>query len=90
MPSRLAIRRGQAAVGVAQDQQPVGPLLVKDLLAAGQDLADLVAKTGGRDAQVVIRSAHASVREEQLAERSSIVLAGMDQHVVAAVRPASG
>ena len=73
---------GQAAVGVAQDQQRVGPDLDHQLVARGDDVAHGLAQVGAHGVQVDIRFVQRQVAEEDAVERVVVVLAGVRQQAV--------
>ena len=82
--------RGQSAVGVAQNQQPVRPMFEKQRLASLQDLSDLSAESGGPHAHVHIGLAHPQFVEENLAQPVIVVLSGVNQNVLAEFDPEEG
>ncbi len=75
--------RGETAVRVAEDQQPVRPLDGHDLLGPADDPADLVAERAPLDPKVVIGLPDSEVPEEDLVQVRVVVLPGVDQDVVA-------
>ena len=73
---------GQAAVGVAQDQQRVGLHLHHQLVARGDDVTDRLAQVGSHGVQVDVRVVQRQVAEEDAVERIVVVLPGVRQQAV--------
>ena len=73
---------GQAAVGVAQDQQRVGLHLHHQLVARGDDVAHGLAQVCSHGVQVDVRVVERQVAEEDAVERVVVVLAGVRQQAV--------
>lgn len=73
---------GQAAVGVAQDQQRVGLRLHHELVARGDDVAHRLAEVGAHGVQVDVRVVQRQVAEEDAVERVVVVLPGVRQQAV--------
>lgn len=73
---------GQAAVGVAQDQQRVGLHLDHQLVARGDDVAHGLAQVGAHGVQVDVRVVQRQVAEEDAVERVVVVLPGVRQQAV--------
>ena len=73
---------GQAAVGVAQDQQGVGLNLDHELVARGDDVAHGLAQVGAHGVKVDFRVVQRQVAEEDAVERVVVVLAGVRQKAV--------
>ena len=73
---------GQAAVGVAQDKEGVGPHLDHELVARGDDVADRLAQVGAHGVQVDVRVVQRQVAEENAVERVVVVLPGVRQQAV--------
>ena len=73
---------GQAAVGVAQDQQCVGLDLHHQLVARGDDVSDRLAQVGAHGVQVDVGVGKLKVAEEDAVERVVVVLAGVRQQAV--------
>ena len=73
---------GQAAVGVAQDQQRVGLHLDHELVARGDDVAHGLAQVGAHGVQVDVRVVKRQVAEEDAVERVVVVLPGVRQQAV--------
>ena len=73
---------GQAAVGVAQDQQRVGPHLHHQLIARGDDVAHGLAQVRAHGVQVDVRVVELQVAEEDAVERVVVVLPGVRQQAV--------
>lgn len=73
---------GQAAVGVAQDQQRVGLHLHYELVARGDDVAHGLAQVGAHGVQVDVRVGKLQVAEEDAVERVVVVLPGVGQQAV--------
>lgn len=74
--------RGQAAVGVAQDQQRVGLDLDHELVGGRDDVADGLAQVGAHGVQVDVRVVQRQVAEEDAVERVVVVLPGVRQQAV--------
>ena len=79
----LGHERGEAGVGVAQDEDGVGFLGSEELLAPGEDLPDLIGETLAAHAHEHVRLAQRELAEEHAAEPVVEVLAGVDEEVVA-------
>ena len=79
-----ALRRdgGQAAVGVAQDQQRVGLHLDHQLVARGDDVAHRLAQVGAHGVQVDVRVFQRQVSEEDAVQGVVVVLPGVRQQAV--------
>ena len=73
---------GQAAVGVAQDQQRVWLDLDHQLVARGDDVAHGLAQVGAHGVQVDVRVVQGQVAEEDAVERVVVVLPGVRQQAV--------
>lgn len=73
---------GQAAVGVAQDQQGVGLHSDHQLVAGGDDVAHGLAQVGAHGVQVDVGVVQRQVAEEDAVERIVVVLPGMRQQAV--------
>ena len=73
---------GQAAVGVAQDQQRVGLDLNHQLVARGDDVAHGLAQVGAHGVQVDVGGAQRQVAEEDAVERVVVVLPRVRQQAV--------
>gem|GEM_PF-5333228 len=73
---------GQAAVGVAQDQQGVGLDLDHELVARGDDVAYGLAQVGPHGVQVDVGVVKRQVAEEDAVERVVVVLPGVRQQAV--------
>src|SRR5688572_327098 len=74
---------GQSAVGVAENQDPVGPQALQQVTAPGDDLPRLVGEAAPLDPHLDVGSADTELAKEQLAETLVVVLARMDQRDVA-------
>ncbi len=84
----LGDERGEAGVGVAEDEHGVGLLGGEELLGLGEHLADLIGEAGAAHAHVDVGIAHAQLAEEHAREAVVVVLAGVDQQVLARSRRA--
>ena len=73
---------GQAAVGVAQDQEGVGLHLDHELVARGDDVAHRLAQVGAHGVQVDVWVGERQVAEEDAVERVVVVLPGVSQQAV--------
>ena len=73
---------GQAAVGVAQDQQRVGLDLNHQLVARGDDVAHGLAQVGAHGVQVDVGVVQRQVAEEDAVERVVVVLTGVSEQAV--------
>ena len=73
---------GQAAVGVAQDQERVGPHLHHELVRGRDDVAHGLAQVGAHGVQVDVRVGELQVAEEDAVERVVVVLPGVRQQAV--------
>jgi len=73
---------GQAAVGVAKDQERVGPHLDHQLVGGRDDVADGLAQVRANGVQVDVRVVQRQVAEEDAVERVVVVLAGVRQQAV--------
>ena len=73
---------GQAAVGVAQDKQRVGPHLNHEPVARGDDVAHGLAQVGAHGVQVDVGVFQRQVAEEDAVERVVVVLPGVRQEAV--------
>ena len=73
---------GQAAVGVAQDQERVGLHLDHELIARGDDVAHGLAQVGAHRVQVDVGVVQRQVAEEDAVEGVVVVLAGVRQQAV--------
>ena len=73
---------GQAAVGVAQDQQGVGLDLDHELVGGRDDVADGLAQVGAHGVQVDVWVVQRQVAEEDAVERVVVVLPGVRQQAV--------
>ena len=73
---------GQAAVGVAQDEQRVGPHLHHEPVARGDDVAHRLAQVGAHGVQVDVGVVQRQVAEEDTVERVVVVLPGVRQQAV--------
>ena len=73
---------GQAAVGVAQDQQRVGLDLGHQFVARGDDVAHGLAQVGAHGVQVDVRVGKLQIAEEDAVERVVVVLPGVSQQAV--------
>ena len=73
---------GQAAVGVAQDQQRVGLDLHHELVGGRDDVAHGLAQVGAHGVQVDVRVVQRQVAEEDAVERVVVVLPGVRQQAV--------
>ncbi len=79
----LGHERGEAGVGVAQDEYGVGLLGSEELLALGEHLADLVGEARTAHSHEDVGVAHAQLAEEHAGESVVVVLARVYQQVVA-------
>ena len=73
---------GQAAVGVAQDEQRVGPHLHHQPVARGDDVADGLTQVGAHGVQVDVRVGELQVAEEDAVQGVVVVLPGVRQQAV--------
>ena len=73
---------GQAAVGVAQDQQRVGLDLNHQLVARGDDVAHRLAQVGAHGVQVDVGVVQRQVAEEDAVQGVVVVLPGVRQQAV--------
>ena len=73
---------GQAAVGIAQDQQRVRLTLHHELVALGDDVADGLAQIGPHRVQIHVRLTQFQILKEDAVEGIVVVLAGMHQNLV--------
>ena len=73
---------GQAAVGVAQDQQRVGLGLHHELVARGDDVAHGLAQVGAHGVQVDVGVGELQVAEEDAVQGVVVVLPGVRQQAV--------
>ena len=73
---------GQAAVGVAQDQQGIGPHFDHELVGGRDDVAHGLAQVGAHGVQVDVRVVQRQVAEEDAVERVVVVLPGVRQQAV--------
>lgn len=73
---------GQAAVGIAQDQQRVGLDLDHQLVRGRDDVADGLAQVGANGVQVDVGVGELQVSEEDAVERVVVVLPGVRQQAV--------
>lgn len=73
---------GQAAVGVAQDQQRVGLHLDHQLVARGDDVTHGLAQVGTHGVQVDVGVAQRQVAEEDAVQGVVVVLPGVRQQAV--------
>ena len=73
---------GQAAVGVAQDQQRVGLHLHHEPVRGRDDVAHGLAQVGAHGVQVEVRVVKRQVAEEDAVERVVVVLPGVRQQAV--------
>ena len=73
---------GQAAVGVAQDQQRVGLDLDHQLVARGDDVAHGLAQVGAHGVQVDVGVVERQVAEEDAVQGVVVVLPGVGQQAV--------
>ena len=73
---------GQAAVGVAQDEQRVGLDLDHQLVARGDDVAHGLAQVGAHGVEVDVGVGELQVAEEDAVERVVVVLPGVRQQAV--------
>ena len=73
---------GQAAVGVAQDQQRVGLDLDHQPVARGDDVAHGLAQVGAHGVEVDVGVGELQVAEEDAVERVVVVLPGVRQQAV--------
>lgn len=73
---------GQAAVGVAQDEQRVGLHLHHEPVARGDDVAHGLAQVGAHGVQVDVGFVQRQVAEEDAVERVVVVLPGVRQQAV--------
>ena len=73
---------GQAAVGVAQDQERVGLHLIHELVARGDDVSHGLAQVGTHGVQVDVRVVQRQVAEEDAVEGVVVVLPGVRQQAV--------
>ena len=73
---------GQAAVGVAQDQQRVGLHLHHQLVARGDDVAHGLAQVGAHGVQVDVGVVQRQVAEEDAVQGVVVVLPGVRQQAV--------
>ena len=73
---------GQAAVGVAQDEQRVGLDLDHQLVARGDDVAHGLAQVGAHGVQVDVGVVQRQVTEEDAVERVVVILPGVRQQAV--------
>ena len=73
---------GKAAVGVAQDEERVGPHLDHEPVARGDDVAHGLAQVGAHGVQVDVRVGKLQVAEEDAVERVVVVLPGVRQQAV--------
>ena len=82
MKGALASGGREAAVGIAENQQPVGPVLEEERLGFRQNLPHLIAECLTADAHVVVRVADPELAEEQAVQSIVVVLAGVNEDVV--------
>jgi hypothetical protein len=75
--------RRERAVGVAEDEQAVGPLGEHDALALRDDAPDLLAEAVAADAEEVVGLPDPQLVEEEFAQPRVEVLARVDEPVVA-------
>ena len=73
---------GQAAVGVAQDQQRVGLHLHHQLVARGDDVAHGLAQVGAHGVQIDVGVVQRQVAEEDAVQGVVVVLPGVRQQAV--------
>ena len=73
---------GQAAVGVAQDQQGIGPHFDHELVGGRDDVAHGLAQVRAHGVQVDVRVVQRQVAEEYAVERVVVVLPGVRQQAV--------
>lgn len=73
---------GQAAVGVAQDQESVGLHLYHELVARGDDVAHGLAQVGAHGVQVDVGVGELQVAEEDAVQGVVVVLAGVSEQAV--------
>ncbi len=71
------------AVGVAEDEKAVGLDLAQDSFAPCEYLADLFAEGVGARFEETVWLAHAEFVEEQAVQVPVVVLAGVDENVIA-------
>ena len=71
-----------AAVGVAENQQPVGPVFEQQRLGLLEDLPDLLPRRGRADSHERVRLPDAQLVEEHRAQPLVEVLPGVHQHVI--------
>ena len=85
----LGHHRRQAAVGVAEDQHGVRPLLEQHLLGLDQHLTEHAAEAAGVDLEEVVGRAQSKLGEEDLIEVVVVVLTRVDQDVLDGARRAA-
>ena len=73
---------GQAAVGVAEDEEGVRLRLHHELVGGGDDVAHRLAEVGAHGVQVDVRVVKRQVAEEDAVERVVVVLPGVRQKAV--------
>ena len=73
---------GQAAVGVAEDEEGVRLRLHHELVGGGDDVAHRLAEVGAHGVQVDVGVVQRQVAEEDAVERVVVVLAGVRQQAV--------
>ncbi len=72
----------EAGVGVAVEQERVGPLLLHHLVAPGDHLGDHLGHALAAHPEHVAGAGDAELVEEDAVELVVVVLAGVDQHVI--------
>jgi hypothetical protein len=75
--------RGQAAIGVAKDQNLIRLLFHYRLIYAVQDLSYLVSKAFRTNAEVNVRRPHIEIPNEDITQTLVIILASMQGYVIA-------
>lgn len=73
---------GQAAVGVAEDEEGVRLRLHHELVGGGDDVAHRLAEVGAHGVQVDVRVVKRQIAEEDAVERVVVVLPGVRQQAV--------
>jgi hypothetical protein len=77
-------RAGGGGIDVADHDQPIGAVGVRDLLIGDHDAAGLLGMAAGTDAEMVIGLRQPQIREDRVRHVGIIMLAGMDQHRIEA------
>ena len=79
----LGYQRAQAAVGIAQYQQAIGPFSGQYCLRPLQNCSHLRSEGIALCRQIMVRRTHPQLIEKDVAELRLEVLSGMDQYMVA-------